>query len=215
MCSLRKAEKEQVCEHEAWEMVIVMDTLKDNIVTGMVNGMEVMTIGEKRGEVTSMSMMEDILSTLCIEGTAATWEQEEHDWMDNMAREQLTRFEVDCDAWFGYEEERKAHEELETMLVELEEMSLEEVPEPTLSPNPTAEARCKHCAKWMIKNIREIEWPDIRLSAELISLIFKNLNESSCSLRLICSEDQTIETLNDMREIIVSCQGPLTSKLTI
>ena len=44
-----------------------------------------MTIGEKSGGVTSISMMEDILSTLRIEGTAATWEQEEHDWMGNMA----------------------------------------------------------------------------------------------------------------------------------
>ena len=67
----------------------------------------------------------------------------------------------------------------------------------------------------MIKNIREIERPDMRLSAELISLICKSLNESSCSLRLICFEDQIVETLNDMRETIISCREPLTSKLTI
>ena len=169
-----------------------------------------------------------MLSTLSIEeGTAALWELEEHDWMDNLAREELTRLEVDCTTWFGYEEERKAHEELEGILHQLEELNLErigrqEVPEPPLGEISGCAARggdalkpsyprCKNCAKWIAKNIKEVEWPDARLSGELIALIFKSLNESNCSERLICFEDQSVETLYDMKEEIISCQEAIKS----
>ena len=122
-----------------------MNTMMD---TRLVDRLEVMEIGEesaRSGEMADMIKVEDMLQSLLIDrGGAATWEQDEHDWLDNLTMKQMTSLEVDNTTWFGYSEERNAHDELEAMFEEFKRLGLlcresmvrHEEPEPTQGGTP-------------------------------------------------------------------------------
>ena len=85
-----------------------------------------------------MDFRNTLLHSLLIDrGGAATWEQDEHDWLDKLTMKQMTSLEVDNTTWFGYLEERNAHDELEVLGLRCREsMVRHEEPEPTQGGTP-------------------------------------------------------------------------------